>query len=323
MSASSERRPSPEPLSKDAPRTIVQYVAQLRTALRGADPALVQDALYDAEEHLRAELADQPGRDEATMLQHVVGSYGAPDEVADIYRDQEIKIQRAIRPPPAPRRRSLAGRFFGVAADPRTYGALFYMLLSLATGSLYFSWAVLGLSMSLGLSILIIGIPFMVLFLSSVRGLSLLEGRTVEALLGVRMPRRPAYPAQPGEPLFKRIGAMFTDTRTWTTLLYMLLMLPLGIFYFTLTVTLLAVSVVLVLAPLALAVQDGGIASVFVANRFTVDWGFGAHVPGWGEASVMCVIGFLLIFVSLHLVRGLGKLHGQLAKHLLTRRSFH
>jgi uncharacterized membrane protein len=316
MNVSSGSRPSP-----DAPRTIAEYLNRLRAALRGADPALIQDALYDAEEHLRAELADQPGRDEATMLQHVVGSYGAPDEVAEIYRDQEIKIQRAIRPPPAPRRQSVAGRFFGVAADPRTYGALFYMLLSLATGSLYFSWAVVGLSLSLSFSILIIGIPFIVLFFSSVRGLSLLEGRTVEALLGVRMPRRPAYPAQPGQSLFKRIGTMFIDARTWTTLFYMLLMLPLGIVYFTLTVTLLAVSIVLVLAPAALAVQDLGLANLFVGDRLTVDWGFGAHVPGWGEAVAMCVIGFLLIFISLHLVRGLGKLHGQLAKHLLVQRS--
>ena len=82
------------------PRTIREYLDQLRIELRGADPAMIQDALYDAEEHLRAELAEQPDRDEATMLEHVVGSYGAPDEVADIYRDQEIRIQRAIRPPP-------------------------------------------------------------------------------------------------------------------------------------------------------------------------------------------------------------------------------
>src|SRR5690242_17993562 len=116
-----------------APRTIADYLAQLRDALRGADPALIQDALYDAEEHLRAELADHPNRSEAEMLAQVVGSYGAPDEVAEIYRDQEIKIQRALRPPPAPKRSSLFGRFFGVAADVRTWGSLFYMLLALGT----------------------------------------------------------------------------------------------------------------------------------------------------------------------------------------------
>ena len=48
--------------SQSLPTTIPEYLAQLRTALAGADPALVQDALYDAEEYLRAELAENPGR---------------------------------------------------------------------------------------------------------------------------------------------------------------------------------------------------------------------------------------------------------------------
>lgn len=303
----------------NAPRTINEYLEQLRSALRGADPALIQDALYDAEEHLRAELADQPSRDEASMLDHVTGSYGAPDEVAEIYRDQEIRIQRAIRPPPPPQHRSLAGRFFGVAADPRTYGALFYMLLALATGIFYFTWAVTGLALSAGLSVLIIGLPFIVLFFGSVRVLSLVEGRIVEAMLGMRMPRRPVYPTH-GMTMMQRIGSMFTDVHTWTTLCYMWLMLPLGIAYFTLAVTLLSLSVALVGAPLALAFDAAGLSHFFVDGRVGVDWGFGPHVPGWGEAIVMCVIGILLLFATLHLARGLGRLHGYIAKHMLVPR---
>lgn len=304
----------------NAPRTIAEYLEQLRAALRGADPALIQDALYDAEEHLRAELAEQPDRGEAQMLEHVVGSYGAPDEVAEIYRDQEIKIQRALRPPPPPKRRSLAGRFFGVAADPRTYGALFYMLLSLATGIFYFTWAVTGLSLSVGLSVLIIGLPFIVLFFGSVRVLSLVEGRIVEAMLGMRMPRRPVYPTQ-GMSLMKRIGSMFTDVHTWTTLCYMWLMLPLGIVYFTLAVTLLSVSVALVGAPLAMLFQSDWLPGLYVSHRFVVDWGFGEHVPGWGDALAMCVIGIVLLFATLHLARALGRLHGHVAKHMLVPRA--
>ena len=304
----------------NAPRTIVEYLEQLRAALRGADPALIQDALYDAEEHLRAELTEQPGRGEAQMLEQVVGSYGAPDEVAEIYRDQEIKIQRALRPPPPPKRRSLAGRFFGVAADPRTYGALFYMLLSLATGIFYFTWAVTGLSLSVGLSVLIIGLPFIVLFVGSVRVLSLVEGRIVEAMLGMRMPRRPVYPTQ-GMSLMKRIGSMFTDVHTWTTLCYMWLMLPLGIVYFTLAVTLLSVSVALIGAPLAMLFRNDWLPGLHVNHQVVVDWGFGAHAPGWGDAIAMCVIGIVLLFATLHMARGLGRLHGHVDKHMLVTRA--
>jgi uncharacterized membrane protein len=303
-----------------APRTINEYLDQLRGALRGADPALIQDALYDAEEHLRAELADQPVRGEAAMLEHVVGSYGAPDEVAEIYRDQEIRIQRAIRPPPPPQRHSLAGRFFGVAADPRTYGALFYMLLSLATGIFYFTWAVTGLSLSVGLSVLIIGLPFIVLFFGSVRVLSLVEGRIVEAMLGMRMPRRPVYPTH-GMTLMRRIGSMFADVHTWTTLCYMWLMLPLGIAYFTFAVTLLSVSVAFIGAPLAMLFHNDWLPGLYVNHRVLVDWGFGAHAPGWVDAIALCVIGIVLLFATLHMVRGLGRLQGNLAKHMLVPRA--
>ncbi|MGN2253752.1 sensor domain-containing protein [Frateuria sp. GZRe12] len=302
----------------NAPRTINEYLDQLRAALRGADPALVQDALYDAEEHLRAELAEQPARSEADMLAHVVGSYGAPEEVAELYRDQEIRIQRALRPPLQPRRRSLAGRFFGVAADPRTYGALFYMVLALATGIFYFTWAVTGVSLSAGLSVLIVGLPFIVLFFGSVRVLSLVEGRIVEAMLGARMPRRPPYPTRELT-LMKRIGAMFTDARTWTTLLYMLLMLPLGIVYFTIAVTLISVAVGFIGAPIAWAFAPRWMSDVYVDGHPVINWGFGQHVPGWGDAIALCVLGVLLLFATLHLARGLGRMHGHVARHLLVR----
>ncbi len=307
--------------SSGMPRTIADYLKQLRAALRGADPALIQDALYDAEEHLRAELAEQPNRSEAEMLEHVVGSYGAPEEVAEIYRDQEIKIQRALRPPPPPRRRSWAGGFFGVIADPRAWGALFYLLFGLVTGIAYFTWVVAGLSMSLGFSVLIIGLPFTVLFFGSVRSFALLEGRLIEALLGVRMPRRPPYPSTHMS-LFQRIGAMFTDPRSWSSMLYGLLQLPLGIFYFTLIVTWLAVSLSFIAAPVLKLVAALGHWDVGTCTGLSdglcsgIEW-----LSGWGGAAVLCVLGLLLFFALLHVVRGLGQLHGQLAKHLLVLRA--
>ncbi|WP_346948411.1 sensor domain-containing protein [Dyella sp.] len=298
----------------NTPRTIAQYLEQLRAALAGADPALIQDALYDAEEHLRAELQEHPGMSQEDMLAKVVGSYGSPEEVADIYRDQEIKIQRALRPPPPPKRHSLFGRFFGVAADARTWGSLFYMLLALATGIIYFTWVITGISMSAGLAVLIVGIPFIVLFFGTVRGLSLMEGRIVETMLGVRMPRRPPFPVA-GRSLMSRIGAMFTDARTWTTMLYMVLMLPLGIIYFTVTVTLLSVSIAFIGAPLAWTFGD------FDHELATINWGYGAHVPTFGDALVLLAVGVLLLFATLHLVRGLGRMHGLIAKSLLVSRS--
>ena len=250
------------------PTTIPDYLEQLRRALAGADPALVQGALYDAEEYLRSELAENPGKSESEVIASVAGSYGAPEEVADIYRDTEVKVQTALRPPaPAPRG-SAPGRFFGVIADPRTYGALFYMLLALATGLFYFTWVVTGVSMSAGLAVLIIGIPFVILYFGSVRLLSLVEGRIVEVMLGERMPRRPLY-VDTSLPVLQRIGAMFTDPRTWGTMLYFLLMLPLGIAYFTLAVVGLAMSL------------------AFIATPVLVALGYADHVVVWHDAPLV------------------------------------
>src|SRR5687768_18309899 len=111
-------------MNASLPRSIPDYLDRLREALAGADPALVQDALYDAEEYLRSELAENPGKAEAEVIAAVAGSYCAPAEVADIYRDTEVKVQSALRTPPgraAASKRSWFARFFGVIAEPRTY----------------------------------------------------------------------------------------------------------------------------------------------------------------------------------------------------------
>ena len=290
------------------PATIAEYLERLRAALAGADSALVQDALYDAEDYLRSELAAQPGRSEAEVIASVAGSYGAPDEVADIYRDTEVRVQTALQPPKPQARRGALGRFFGVALEPRTYAALFYMLLALATGIFYFTWAVTGASLSLGLSVLIIGIPFIILFFGSVRVLALVEGRLVEAMLGERMPRRPPY-APASATLLGRISEMFTDPRTWGTMLYMLLMLPLGIVYFTLAVTLLSVSLAFIASPFLLLAEAVG-----WFDAYDVEVG-----ATWFQMPFVFLGGILLLFGTLHLARGIGRFHGQLAKQLLVQ----
>ena len=293
------------------PTNIPDYLEQLRQALAGADPALVQDALYDAEEYLRSEMAENLDQSEAEVIAAVASSYGAPEEVADIYRDTEVKVQTALRPPPPRPRKSVLGRFFGVAADPRAYAALFYMLLSLATGLFYFVWVVVGTSLSVGFAVLIIGVPFVILFFGSIRMLSLLEGRIVEVMLGERMPRRPLYGAR-GRPLLERIGDMFLDPRSWSTMLYFLAMLPLGIPYFILAVTLVAVSLALILGPLAGLLTWPGY-SLYVDG---VDLGPGA---AWWYLPLLAALGVGLLFATLHLARGIGRLHGQLAKRLLVK----
>jgi hypothetical protein len=207
-------------------------------------------------------------------------------------------------------------RFFGVYGDVRSWTALFYCLLALFTGIFYFSFVTIGLSLSLGLSILIIGVPFFVAFIGSARLLALVEGRIVEAMTGERMPRRPVSPP-PESSLLQRIGAMLKDWRTWSTLAYEALMLPLGVVYFSLTVTGLAIGLGLTLAALAgglrllgfeilgdTQIQLGGIVSDEDANHPLM-------------LLLYAVSGFVWVTLTMHMVRGIARLHGMLAKRML------
>src|ERR1700739_1562656 len=103
-------------MNRSAPRSIDQYLRQLREELEGADSALIQDALYDAEEYLRAEVAAHPDKSESDVLELIASTYGAPDEVAGAYRDTEAKVKAALKTPLPAAGAGTSGwkRFFGI-----------------------------------------------------------------------------------------------------------------------------------------------------------------------------------------------------------------
>ncbi len=307
------------------PHSIPEYLQQLRAALEGADPALIQDALYDAEEYLRAELAAHPDQTEAEALDRIVGNYGTPEEVAAAYRDNESKMSPGL--PPAPPREPSANplkRFFGIYLDPRAYTSLFFMLLALVTGTVYFTFAMSGLSLSLGLSILIIGVPVFLVFIAIARVIALGEGRLIEAVSGERMPRRPVHPGPPRGWL-ERIGDMLGDLRTWTTLAYLLVMLPLGILYFLIAVLGLGLGFAFVaMGPIALSERFGLWHSSALVVSDSSEWQVFGHWPhstvGLIAAAILCtLLGVLLVTGMLHLARGIGRLHAAMAKSLLVK----
>jgi uncharacterized membrane protein len=306
-------------MSANAPRSIDEYLKQLRSALSGEDAALIQDALYDAEEYLRAEVAAHPDRSEADVLELIASTYGAPEEVAAAYRDTEAKVKAALKAPTPAAAAQARGlrRFFGVFMDGRAYTSLFYMLLTLATGIAYFTIVVTGLSLSAGFAILIIGIPFFLAFIGVTRVIALGEGRLLEAVTGERMPRRPVHPG-PAASWLTRIADMLKDVRTWTTLLYMLLMLPLGIIYFTVAVTVLSVGLALTVMPLAAIAQHLGWAGN--ATLFSNDVSIGTFVLAEHSllaALLLGIVGVLVITLLMHLALAVARAHARLAKTLL------
>ncbi len=299
--------------------TVEQYLAELKKQLSGCDRATIQDALYDAEEYLRTALDKEMGNtslSEAEAFSAIVEKYGSPEETAAAYREIESRLAPALvtqKPrsedsKPEQKQKGFIKTFFGVFTDPVTWGSFLYLIISLATGIFYFTWVVTGLSLSGGLLVLIIGLPFLGLFILSVRGIGLVEGRIVEALLGVRMPRRQPFTRR-NIGWWERYKAIITDKQTWFTIVYMTLMLPLGIFYFTVFITLIAVSLSGIAIPI---LQLGYDIPVVYIN------GIRYMLAGW-VLPLTVIGGVLLGIITMHLARYAGRLHGAIAKAMLVR----
>ena len=314
--------------------SIEQYLAELKKELAGSDRATVQDALADAEEYLRTALDGATNNtshvSEAEALAPIIERYGQPAEVAAAYKEIEKRTPptfgrtaaKAVTPPAAPLppsppavaavpdTRNIFAKFFGVFAEGRTWGAFFYLMLAMFTGIAYFTWAVTGVSLSVGLIVIIIGVPILFLFMMSFRGIALLEGRLVEALLGVRMPRRPLF-TRKDLGFWGKVKNLFLDGYTWTALIYMIVQMFLGIIYFSVFISLFAASLWLVFYPII------GLATntpAFVIG----DYGY--FFSGW-VIPLGIIGGVLLLTATMHLIKYTGKLHGAWAKLMLVRES--
>ncbi len=420
-------------------KDIETYLRELQAAMAsaGADPALVQDALFDAEEYLQAEMAagGAVGRGTATYeakFAGVVEGYGSPQEVASAYLGTpamaaatggEAPVAEAppvaevlpvagmaaeaasvaatgamaepptevtavreapavteppilaepaagaevpsapvgpgwagapLVPPYAPppqygptppygpgpqygqgpqygpqhgpvpagvragmeaaygeRRPSAWEQVFGVFADSAVWKALVYMIISLATGIVYFTIVVTGISTAGGMLILIVGIPLLMAVLGIVRAMALFEGRLVEILLGTRMPRRPRA-TPPGMGFFQRMAFWLKDGRTWASMVYMVLMLPLGIAYFTVAVTGLSVGGWLV-ASVVWGWFRWTDYHTIVFNGVVYHWWHPWMIP------IAVALGVLVLVGMFHLIKWIGRGHAQFAKAMLVR----
>ncbi|BDU72191.1 sensor domain-containing protein [Mesoterricola silvestris] len=296
------------------------YLQSLHMAMAGSDPALVQDALAETEAKFRRERERlawaEPMLSGPEAVARILASLGAPEDRAETYRQRERVVAEVLAPAPEaaePGEEPPPARpwpsFFGVFLDPRAYTSLVYLLMAMFTGVLYFTWAVTGLCLSLGFLILIIGLPLLVLFLGSVRALGLGEGRLVEAMLDVRMPRRPPLLPE-GKTWVDRLKGLFVDSYTWKCLVYLVLHLPLGILSFTFALLGITFSLALVAAPLAHWIFHEPIIVSF-SQEYTL--------PIWVEV-LLPLGGILGLAGTLHLALGLGRMHGAMARALLVRR---
>lgn len=205
-------------------------------------------------------------------------------------------------------------RVFLVFTDPATYTTLLYLALSLPFGIFAFTWVITGLSLSVGLLVILLGFPLLVLMLGSIRALGLVEHRLAQLLLGLPLPPVPAILPQGGR-WTERLGNLFRDSYTWTSLGYLLLRLPMGVLHFTALITCFTVSVAFMAIPF-LRLPGAWEGDLLICGQ---PYSAADLPPAWLLLG-LGFLGFLGLVGSMHLTRAFGRMQGWLVRQLLAQR---
>lgn len=190
--------------------------------------------------------------------------------------------------------------FFNVVVRPSTYGNIAYVWLAFPLGLLYFVLLTTGSALSIGLSLLWIGLVVMLAFVLSLRGLGNFERLLSKWLLGepVAMPSGAAGETK----VWPWLKSILKDPATWKGSLFLLVKFPVGLLCWIVSVVSFAVSLAFLLAPL----EQGG-------TLYLGDWTI--HDPTGG--LLISAFGALLLLVTLHVHNAMGALWRFMTRHLL------
>jgi hypothetical protein len=199
-------------------------------------------------------------------------------------------------------------KFFGVFLHPQTYLNGLYLLLSFPLGLFYFIFLVVGLSAGIPLVIVWVGLLVLAGVFAAWWGFIVFERQLAIWLLREDIPLT-VRQNQTGKSLWQKVTAELRNPVTWKGLLYLLLKFPLGTFSFVVWVSLISLSGALLLAPFYYWVFP---ISINLSVRSGV-W----IISTLPQALLLCVAGFLILIISMHILNGLAWVSGRFARVML------
>ncbi|MFB6128295.1 MAG: sensor domain-containing protein [Halorhabdus sp.] len=194
----------------------------------------------------------------------------------------------------------------GIVLHPGPYKRLAYHALGFPLGVVSLLGVVIGVSLGLTLSVLLVGIAILAGTVVFVRGVASVERRLARAFLDVPIQSPPEPDASPASEPIDHVRTVCTDEQTWRSCVFVLARFPVGMVQFTVAVTLTALSLALVTAPLH---YDG-----VRILQFGPWW----HLDSLSEALLAVPVGVLLWAFSLHVFDLLGTAMARFTRRLLT-----
>jgi len=193
---------------------------------------------------------------------------------------------------------------FGVAFRGRTYANMLYLLLAFPLGLLYFVFLTVGISLGIGLYIILIGLPLLILTLLAWRQFVKLERLQSKGLLGARMEPEPILHWSSDRNAWRWFRSRLASPLTWKGLCYLFLKFPLGLLAFVLLIVLGAISLVFISIP-------------FIYQHVNIEMGHSIDLT-MPQALSFMVLGLFLGLFSLHIWNGLAWVFKWLSERMLT-----
>ena len=188
---------------------------------------------------------------------------------------------------------------------PQTYRNLAYILIAFALGIFYFTFLTTVVAVGIGTAIIWIGVGILAVGILVWRSFAQFERRMSKAMLGFSIDDPPRSEEVR---LLRRAREEAKDPNTYRELVYLwLIRFPLDTFNFSVAVSFVAASLALIASPIVVQFVD--------IKLFTDD-------PWWlvdttGESLLLVPIGLFLLWLSVHVVNGLARLSGTIARAML------
>jgi hypothetical protein len=194
----------------------------------------------------------------------------------------EIKTQMAKKRIP----------FISVLGEKQTYLSLVYILFAFPLSVIYFSLSITGLSLSLGLLIIVAGFFIFIGTLLMMQGFRWLDIQLTRVFLGQSIDFAEKEQPQPG--FINYMKQLFGAGTTWKSFIYYLLIkFPLDTIIWSVTISFIAITFYLLLAP------------VFHESFFYNDEFADFLIRFFGDVYVLPFLGIIWGMISLYVIRGL------------------
>ncbi|OMF21094.1 hypothetical protein BK133_28890 [Paenibacillus sp. FSL H8-0548] len=202
--------------------------------------------------------------------------------------------------------KATTGKVNWVLFNPKTYATILYLLLSLPLGIIYFTVAITGLVLSIGLTPIFIGIPLFFGVAKLLNGIVSFEQSMIRQILGLPTPpfsNTYNHQSEAGQNWLMRMVRGFDGGLFIRNLLLILLRFVTGIVFFVIMVTVISLGLGFIALPVVHIILMNEIQLDILENNlfnyFHIDWTYNQ------QYMLYVGVGLVLFWIALRVVNGL------------------